>query len=106
VNNAQPKLAALRTVSAGRLLAENAQADFLLVLSPGEKSARVDAARFVSGSEEMRPLAERLRGLDYGAMFPDASHVKLVRRGTLTCSAKSGDCVLTLSRAEDVRATN
>jgi hypothetical protein len=39
-------------------------------------------------------------------MFPDASPVTLVRRGTLSCSAKSGDCVLILSRAEDARATD
>jgi tetratricopeptide (TPR) repeat protein len=106
VNNAKPKLTAQRTIPAGKLLAENAQADFLIVLSPGEKSARADSVRFVSGSETMRPLAERLHALDYGAMFPDASPVKLVRRGTLSCSAKDGECVLILSRAEDVRAIN
>jgi tetratricopeptide (TPR) repeat protein len=106
VNNAKPKLAALRTIPAGKLLAENAQADFVIVVSPGEKAVHADAVRFVSGSEQMRPLAERLRALDYGAMFPDASPVKLVRRGTLSCSAKNGDCALILSRAEDVRATN
>ncbi len=106
VNNAKLKLAALGTIPAGKLLAENAQADFLIVLSPGEKTAHADSVRFVSGSEQMRPLAEHLRGLDYGPMFPDASPVKLVRRGTLTCSAKDGDCVLILDRAEDVRATN
>jgi tetratricopeptide (TPR) repeat protein len=106
VNSAKPKLATLRTIPAGKLLAENAQADFLIVLSADGKAAHADAVRFVSGSEAMRPLAQRLRALDYGAIFPDASPVKLIRRGTLSCAAKDGNCVLMLSRAEDVRAIN
>jgi tetratricopeptide (TPR) repeat protein/transglutaminase-like putative cysteine protease len=106
VGNATLQLAALRTIPAGKLLDEDAKADFFIALSPGEKTAHVNAVRFISGEGKMRPLAERLRALDYGAMFPDASPVTLVRRGTLSCSAKSGDCVLILSRAEDARATD
>jgi tetratricopeptide (TPR) repeat protein len=106
VGKAAPQLAALRTIPVGELLDENAKADFFIALSPGEKTTRVDAVRFISGSERMRPLTGRLRSLDYGAMFPDASPVTLVRRGTLSCSAKDGDCVLILSRAEDVRTTD
>lgn len=106
VTKATPHLAALRTVPAGKLLSENAKADFFIALSPGEKAARVDEVRFISGNDNMRPLAESLRALDYGPMFPDSSHVTLIRRGTLACSAKDGDCVLILSRAEDARATN
>ena len=106
VNKALPTLAALRTISAGKLLDESASADFFIVLSPGEKTAHVDSVRFISGSEKLRPLADRLRSLDYGEMFPDASAVKLVRRATLSCPAKNGDCVLILTRAEDARATD
>jgi tetratricopeptide (TPR) repeat protein/transglutaminase-like putative cysteine protease len=104
MKQATPKLVSLRTISAGKLLDENVSADFFVVLSPGEKSAHVDSVRFISGSEKLRPLADRLRSLDYGAMFPDASAAKLIRRGTLTCSAKDSGCVLVLNRAEDARA--
>ena len=106
VGKAAPQLAALRTIAAGKLLDEDAKADFFIALSPGEKAARVDAVRFISGSDKMRSLADRLRSLDYGAVFPDASPVTIVRRGTLSCSAKDGDCVLVLSRAEEAVATN
>jgi len=106
VGKAALQLAPLRTIPAGKLRDEDAKADFWIALSSGEKTARADAVRFISGSEKMRPLADRLRSLDYGAMFPDGSPVKLIRRGTLSCSAKDGACVLILSRAEDAGATN
>jgi tetratricopeptide (TPR) repeat protein len=106
VGKAAPQLTALRTIPAGKLLHEDAKADFLIALSPGEKTARVDAVRFISGSEKMRTLADRLRSLGYGAMFPDNSPVTLIRRGTLSCSAIDGECLLNLVRAEDARATN
>ncbi len=67
---------------------------------------RVDAVRFLDGDEALRPLGERLRSLDYGDIFPDSSHVELIRRGTLTCSAKSGDCRLALSITETTQSSN
>ncbi len=110
VAKAKPELAPLRTLPAGKLLKanakEDAQADFFVLLSPGEKEARVEGVEFVSGSEKLRPFAEPLRALDYGAVFPDASPVKIVRRGTLTCSAKTGDCSLTLIPPDEVRTLN
>jgi hypothetical protein len=54
----------------------------------------------------LRPLSERLRSLDYGAVFPDASPAKLIRRGTLSCHAQSGDCELILLLPEEVRVAN
>jgi hypothetical protein len=91
---------------AGKLLKEDAQADFWALLSPGSKTAKIDAVKFISGSEKLRPFAAKLRDLDYGPMFPDAAPVKLVRRGTLACSASTGDCTFTLIRPEDVRSVN
>lgn len=105
VSKAKLELDSLRTIPAGKLLAEDAHADFLVLLSPAEKRARVDAVKFIGGSEALRPLAERLRSLDYGTVFPDDSPVKLIRRGTLACSAKTGECTFTLILPEDVRAT-
>ncbi|MGA8222679.1 MAG: DUF3857 domain-containing protein [Candidatus Acidiferrales bacterium] len=106
VTKARKELSGLRTFRAGKLLAENANADFLVLLSPGEKDARVDEVRFVSGSEKLRPFASNLRSIHFAGMFPDASPAKLMRRGTLTCSAATGDCVFTLVVPEDVRTVN
>jgi tetratricopeptide (TPR) repeat protein/transglutaminase-like putative cysteine protease len=101
-----PELSALRTIAAGKLLAEDARADFLILLSPGEKSAHVEAVRFIRGDERLRAFADRLRLLDYGAVFPNTSALKIVRRGTLSCSEVSGDCVLTMARPVDVSTLN
>jgi len=106
VTQAKPELTTHRTFSIGKGLSENAQADFFVLLSPGAKDPKIDAVQFVSGSQTLRPLAERLRSLDFGGMFPDASPAKIVRRGTLSCSAASGNCTFTLILPEDVRTVN
>ena len=106
VKEAQTELALIRSLPAGKLLKEDAQADFFVLLSPGGKTAKVEAVKFISGSEKLRPFAGKLRDLQYGPMFPDASPVKLVRRGTLACSASTGECTFTLIRPEDVRSLN
>jgi Flp pilus assembly protein TadD/transglutaminase-like putative cysteine protease len=106
VKQAQPELASIRNLPAGKLLKEDARADFFVLLSPGGKTAKVDSVKFISGSEKLRPFAAKLRDLEYGPMFPDASPIRLVRRGTLACSASTGDCTFTLIRPEDVRALN
>ena len=102
VAQARPQVDKARTFAVENPSKENAAADFLILLSP----AQVEDVKFLSGSEALRPLAGRLRSLDYKAMFPDTSAMKLVRRGTLTCSATAADCKFTLVLAENVRATN
>jgi Flp pilus assembly protein TadD len=106
VKQAQPELASIRTLPAAKLLKEDTQAEFFVLLSPRDKNASVDAVKFISGSEKLRPFADKLRALEYGPMFPDSSPIKLVRRGTLACSASTGDCTFTLLRPEDVRSVN
>ncbi len=104
VSKAASELAAIRTIPAGKLFGEDARADFFIALSPGEKAAHADTVRFISGSEALRSLAEKLRVLNYGEMFPGAAPLKIIRRATLSCTEKSGECALTLIPGEDARA--
>jgi tetratricopeptide (TPR) repeat protein len=106
VVHARDELSALRTFPAGKLVNEKAEADFLVLLSPGEKDAKVDAVQFVSGSEKLKPFASALRSLHFAGMFPDASPARLVRRGTLSCVAATGQCAFVLVLPEDVRTVN
>ena len=99
---ARPKVEEARTFAIKNLWKGNVAADFLILLSPG----KVDDVKFLSGSESLRPLADRLLSLDYGTVFPDASPAKLIRRGTLSCSSASSDCKFTLELPESVRAVN
>jgi tetratricopeptide (TPR) repeat protein/transglutaminase-like putative cysteine protease len=106
VSKSKPELTKIRVFPAGDLLKENARADFFVLLSPGAKSPKIEAAKFVSGSQDLRPFTEKLRALDFGPMFPDASPAKIVRRGTLACNATSGTCNFTLTLPEEVRTLN
>ncbi len=104
---AAPALAALRAIPAGKLLDENAQAEFAILLSAGKTSthsSRVESIRFLSGSEKLRVPAERLRSLDFGPLFPEASPARLVRRGTLLCAAGVG-CTFMVHLPDDPSGT-
>jgi len=109
VKKAAPEIASMRSFELNGLLKEDASADFLILLSPAGSdgaSVKVEGAKFVSGSESLRPFADKLMSLDYATVFPDAAPAKLVRRGTISCSAKSGDCVFKLLIPEDVHSIN
>ena len=106
VNQAKPELTAHRTFSIGKGSGETSEADFLVLLSPGSKDSKVEAVKFVSGNQNLRPFAERLRAVDFGPMFPDTTPARIVRRGTLACSATTGNCTFTLILPENLRTVN
>ena len=97
VAKARADLDAQRTIGVGALLRETAQADFYVVLGPGPK---VEDARFISGSDKLKPFAEALRAAKVSFAFPDATPTRLLRRGTLSCAA-AGDCKLVLIPADE-----
>jgi Flp pilus assembly protein TadD len=106
VAKSKSELTKIRVFPAGDLLKENARADFFVLLSPGAKDPKVETAKFISGSQDLRPFTEKLRALDFGPMFPDAAPAKIIRRGTLACNAATGTCTFTLTLPEDVRTLN
>ncbi len=102
VKQASKELKSLRVLPVGKSEGEDARASFLVLLSPGTDGPRIEGVRFLDGSERLRSLGERLRTLDYGPVFPDRSPVKILRRGTLSCSQVAGVCMFTLDRPVDV----
>ncbi len=113
------ELSALRTVKLGKLLKESASAEFFVLLSPGLAAAptagaaaasgtgaKIEEVRFASGSEKLRPLAGALRAVHFLAIFPDDTPTKLVRRGILSCSALTGECVFVLLPPDLVTSVN
>lgn len=106
VTKARAELEPLRTIAVGKLLDEPARADFLVLLSPGEKQPRVDDVQFLGGSEKLRAFAPRLRSVDFRPMFPDPTPVKLVRRATLECPGSAGECKLVLLPAGNALSAN
>jgi tetratricopeptide (TPR) repeat protein len=102
VDSNRPELSKQRTYSLGKLLNKSVSADFLVVLSPG----KVDAVKFISGSDELKTYSTKLDGLNFGDIFPDDTPTKIVRRGSLSCTATGGDCVFVLMQPETITSVN
>jgi tetratricopeptide (TPR) repeat protein len=96
------ELERLSTVDLGKAT-QTGNADFFVLLSGGAGAvARVDAVKFVSGDEKLKSFTEALRAADYHLMFPDSTPVKVLRRGTLSCSMTTGKCQFVLTLPDDV----
>jgi len=94
------------TVDLGKA-AQTGNADFFILLSGGAGSvATVDTVKFVSGDEKLKSFTEALRAADYHLTFPDGTPVKVLRRGTLSCSMTTGKCQFVLSLLDDVRTVD
>ena len=72
-----------------------ASAQFNLVFDGSSKPER---AQFVSGDESLRAADEALMKAVYPVKFPDVSSIKIVHRGTLSCTAS--ECVMLLAPLE------
>ncbi|HEX8893818.1 MAG TPA: tetratricopeptide repeat protein, partial [Terriglobales bacterium] len=55
--------------------------DFFVLASP----AKNDQVKFVNGDAEVRGLGEAVKSANLDITFPDASSVRALRRGTVTC---------------------
>jgi tetratricopeptide (TPR) repeat protein/transglutaminase-like putative cysteine protease len=72
-----------------------ASAQFNLVFDGSNKPER---AQFVSGDESLRAADEALMKAVYPVKFPDVSSIKVVHRGTLSCTAS--ECSMMLAPVE------
>jgi tetratricopeptide (TPR) repeat protein len=100
------EISLLRTTRLGALLKESASAEFFVLLAPGSRGAAVvEELKFIRGDEKLRPFADTLRSANYGAVFPDDTPTKLVRRGILSCGKDSG-CSFVLLTPDSVNSVN
>ena len=106
VAHSKEELQHLTTIDLGKAT-QVGNADFFILLSGGAKStAKVDAVKFVSGDEKLKTFTEALRTADYRLTFPDETPVKILRRGTLSCSGPTGRCSFALALPDDVRTVD
>jgi hypothetical protein len=107
IDRAREQLAAMRSVSLPWTGAKSASAEFFLTFvapaNPGPASIKAEQVKFISGDESLRPYAEKLQAQDFNIDFPDQTPIKLIRRGTLSCSDSSHQCQFVLKLPEDVR---
>jgi tetratricopeptide (TPR) repeat protein len=91
----------LRTIDLGKAT-QTGNADFFVLLSGGAGSSHVDAVKFISGDEKLKSYSDALRTADYHLTFPDTTPLKVLRRGTLSCSVATGKCQFVLMLPDDV----
>ena len=81
------------------------RADFFLLLGgTGTAGVTIEDVKFVSGSDGLKDITDSLRSLKYSEKVPDETPVKILRRGTVSCSA--GECTLSLMLPEDLRSVD
>jgi tetratricopeptide (TPR) repeat protein len=96
-----------RTVTLANAAKLEGKAEFFLLLTAAAGSdAGVEGVKFIGGDEKLKSLADTVQSAKFHQSFPDETPVKILRRGTVTCSAASGECVLVLELPDDVRSVD
>jgi tetratricopeptide (TPR) repeat protein len=96
----------LSTIDLGKAT-QTGNADFFILLSGGTgEVAKVDSVKFISGDEKLKSYISALQNADYHLTFPDGTPVKVLRRGTLSCSVTTGSCKFVLTLPDDVRTVD
>jgi tetratricopeptide (TPR) repeat protein len=97
----------MRTVKLGKASTASGTADFFVVITSAASggNAKIEAAKFISGEEKLKPLATNLHDAKVSFSFPDDVPTKILRRGTLTCSG-GGECDFVMILPEDVHSVD
>ena len=88
------ELGRIRTVKIPVQSAPSGNATFGITFSAG----KVEDVVYLNGSEELKPVADKVKAAKFDMPFPDDGiPVRLIRRGILTCHSGSCDFTLLLS---------
>jgi TonB family protein len=88
-----------RTITVNNSHQAEGFAEFWILLSPGPT---VRGVKFISGDDELAPFAKDLESISYPNTFPEATELKLLRRGRLACTRSSPDCRLQMISSQTV----
>jgi tetratricopeptide (TPR) repeat protein len=95
-------LSALRTVRLQASGVIDASADFFVLLAPSVGGTRVEGVKFIRGDERLKNIQDSLLKASYPVQFPEDTLIKIVRRGTLSCST-SGECSFAMTLPQETR---
>ena len=84
------ELSRMREVKLTSTSHPSATGKFTVVFSPG----KVDEVKQIDGDESLKSLDEPIKTAKFEIEFPDATQVKLRRRGIVTCGTQGCDMVL------------
>ena len=106
VEQHKPDLQGSRTLHLGKVAPVGGTADFFVIVTSNSGNAKIDAAKFISGEEKLKPLTENLRSAQIDFAFPDDVPTKILRRGTLSCSESTKACDFVMMLPEDVHSVD
>jgi tetratricopeptide (TPR) repeat protein len=106
VEQHKPDLQFLRTLKLGKVAPATGTADFFLLMTSSSAGTKVEAAKFISGEEKLKPVADNLRAAKIDFAFPDDVPTKILRRGVLTCSSSTTECEFVMTLPEDVHSVD
>ena len=96
----------MRTVKLKDRPALTGSAEYFVLLGAATSGVSVDGAKFVSGEEKLRTLDDALHHLKLSLNFPDDTPTKILRRGVLSCSQATSNCMFVLMLPDDVRTVD
>jgi hypothetical protein len=93
-------------VHLGKIAPVGGTAEFFVIVTPSAGTTTIQAAKFISGEEKLRPLTENLRSAKITFPFPDDVPTKILRRGILSCSQTTRECDFVMMLPEDVHSVD
>ena len=99
-------LQATRTLKLGKATQAAGTAEFFVVVTSSPAGAKIEAAKFITGEEKLKPLTENLKSAKIDFAFPDDVPTKILRRGVLACSKDNGECNFVMMLPEDVHSVD
>jgi tetratricopeptide (TPR) repeat protein len=107
VEKSRDELDALRTIRVRNTPQGEGKAEFFLLLTPGQGSEMsVDEVKFAGGDERLKSFTLALHTAKYGQTVPDETSVKVLRRGTLSCTTAAADCTFLLALPSDLHSVD
>ena len=95
-----------RTLKLGKIAPVSGTADFFVLMTSSSAGTKIEAAKFISGEEKLKPLSENLRAAKVEFAFPEDVPAKILRRGTLSCSKDTKECEFVMMLPEDVHSVD
>jgi len=92
------EMRATKVPSGVQLLDGTKSAIFAIAIGNGAGPAE---AQFVSGDNALQPEAKFLKKGAYQPIFPDEAHVRILRKGLLSCSKYTKDCTFVTFPVDD-----
>jgi tetratricopeptide (TPR) repeat protein len=99
-------LQSMRTIKLGKIAPLSGSADVFVVITASGGNTKIEAAKFISGEEKLKPLTQNLRTANVDFAFPDDVPTKILRRGILSCSKNTGECEFLMTLPEDVHSVD